>query len=44
MTSPGSAPGAAHERLQRMIDAGFVPPKPGEWDAERFNRIIAGEE
>ncbi len=32
------------ERLQRMIDAGFVPPKAGEWDEERFNRIIAGEE
>jgi|LakMenEpi03Aug12_release.lakeMendotaPanAssembly.Ray.scaffolds.fasta_scaffold3443440_1 hypothetical protein len=31
-------------REQRMIDAGFVPPKPGEWDEERFNRIIAGEE
>ena len=32
------------ERKQRMIAAGFVPPKAGEWDAERFNRIIAGEE
>jgi prevent-host-death family protein len=32
------------ERKQRMIMAGFVPPKASEWDAERFNRIIAGEE
>jgi len=31
-------------RKQRMIKAGFVPPKAGEWDAERFNRIVAGEE
>ena len=31
-------------REQRMIDAGFVPPRPGDWDEERFNRIIAGEE
>lgn len=32
------------ERKQRMIAAGFVPPKATEWDEERFNRIIAGEE
>lgn len=31
-------------RKARMIAAGYVPPKPGEWDEERFNRIIAGEE
>lgn len=31
-------------RKQRMIAAGFVPSTSSEWDAERFNRIISGEE
>jgi antitoxin (DNA-binding transcriptional repressor) of toxin-antitoxin stability system len=32
------------ERAQRFRELGYLPPKPGEWDQERFNRIIAGEE
>jgi len=28
----------------RQRALGYEPPKPGEWDEERFNRIIAGEE
>ena len=34
----------AEERAKRFREMGYVPPKPGEWDEERFNRIIAGEE
>ena len=34
----------SEERARRFCEMGFVPPKPGEWDEERFNRIIAGEE
>ena len=34
----------ADERAQRFREMGYIPPKPGEWDEERFNRIIAGEE
>ena len=36
--------GYADVGLKQAIDAGFVPPRPGDWDEERFNRIIAGEE
>jgi antitoxin (DNA-binding transcriptional repressor) of toxin-antitoxin stability system len=32
------------ERKARMIAIGYVPPTADEWDTERFNRIIAGEE
>lgn len=37
---------AAHfENLwARQRALGYEPPKPGDWDEERFNRIIAGEE
>jgi prevent-host-death family protein len=31
-------------RKQRMIEAGWVPAEAGEWDADRFNRMVAGEE
>ena len=34
----------AAERAKLFREMGYVPPKPGEWDEERFNRIIAGEE
>lgn len=34
----------AEERAKLFREMGYVPPKPGEWDEERFNRIIAGEE
>lgn len=34
----------SEERAQCFREMGYVPPKPGEWDEERFNRIIAGEE
>ena len=34
----------AEERAKRFREMGYIPPKPGEWDEERFNRIIAGEE
>ena len=34
----------ADERAKLFREMGYVPPKPGEWDEERFNRIIAGEE
>lgn len=28
----------------RQRALGYTPPKPQEWDEEKFNRIIAGEE
>lgn len=34
----------SEERAKKFREMGYVPPKPGEWDEERFNRIIAGEE
>ena len=34
----------SEERARRFREMGYIPPKPGEWDEERFNRIIAGEE
>lgn len=34
----------SEERAQRFRELGYVQPKSGEWDEERFNRIIAGEE
>ncbi len=34
----------AEERAKRFREMGYVPPKPGEWDEERFNRIVASEE
>jgi hypothetical protein len=34
----------ADERAKLFREMGYVPPKPGEWDEERFNRIIASEE
>jgi hypothetical protein len=37
-------PAAADERAKLFREMGYVPPKPGEWDEERFNRIIASEE
>lgn len=43
-SAPDTFRAVADERLRRMEAAGYVPPKPGEWDEERFNRIIAGEE
>lgn len=42
--SPTTFRAASEARLRRMQALGYVPPKPGEWDEERFNRIIAGEE
>jgi hypothetical protein len=34
----------SEERAKRFREMGYVQPKAGEWDEERFNRIIAGEE
>ncbi len=34
----------SEERARRFREMGYVPPRAGEWDEERFNRIIAGEE
>lgn len=34
----------SEERAERFREMGYVQPKAGEWDEERFNRIIAGEE
>ena len=31
-------------RLKKMKELGYVPPTAAEFDNERFNRIIAGEE
>lgn len=32
------------QRRARMLALGYVPPSRSEFDEERFNRIIAGEE
>jgi antitoxin (DNA-binding transcriptional repressor) of toxin-antitoxin stability system len=29
---------------ERQRELGYTPPKVNDWDEERFNRIIAGEE
>jgi antitoxin (DNA-binding transcriptional repressor) of toxin-antitoxin stability system len=34
----------SEERAKKFREMGLLPTKLGEWDEERFNRIIAGEE
>ena len=36
--------GYFEELWARQRALGYAPPKRGDWDEERFNRIIAGEE